>query len=494
VTDEPTRLSPSERAGERAALNTVTRAVGEIVGKLASLVLFAALAREVGESELGVYVFAFAWAQIATIPIGLGFDRYVLRRFARERFAVHELFFNVITLKLLRSVPVTAISFAAVSLLGYDAQTRTAVYILTLGLLLDSTARTLFATFNAFERGTLVAATVVVQRFAAAGLGLLALAAGGGVIAVSATFTVGTAVGLGLGFLLMRRSIGIPRASLDRERQRELRQVSRGYAVQDVLGTLLAKLDAVLLSLLATNAAVGRYGAAYRLLEATFFLSSAVNGAFAAMYAYLERDTRPTIRAAFERSVKLALAALVPCAVAFGVLAEPFCRLFFGKELENAAEPLRLLAPAMVFLGLVTLSSSLLISRRRPAVLVRIMTAAVILNVALNLALIPGLDGNGAAAAMLITAAVLAGLVLFEAVRTVGGVSWGAMVAGPLAAGAAMALPVVALEGTPALALAAGVAAYGAVLFLVERTLNPGDLRFVLAMLRRRWGPGRARA
>lgn len=494
MAEEPPKLSPGERAGERAALNTVTRAVGEVVGKLASLVLFAALARKVGESDLGVYVFAFAWAQIATIPIGLGFDRYVLRRFARERPSVHELFFNVIVLKLLRSVPVTAISFALVSALGYGPQTRTAVYILTLGLLLDSTARTLFATFNAFERGTLVAATVVVQRFAAAGLGLAALAAGGGVIAVSATFTVGTAVGLALGFALMRRSIGIPRVSLDRERRRELRRVSRGYAVQDVLGTLLAKLDAVLLSLLATSAAVGRYGAAYRLLEATFFLSSAVNGAFAAMYAYLDRDTSPSIRTAFERSVKLALAALVPCAVAFGVLAEPISRLFFGAELENAAEPLRLLAPAMVLLGLVTLSSSLLISRRRPVVLVRIMAAAVVFNVALNLALIPSLEGNGAAAAMLITAAVLAGLVLFEAVRTVGGVRWGAMVAGPLAAGAAMALPALALAGTPALALAAGLTAYGAVLFLVERTLNPGDLRFVLAMLRRRLGPGRARA
>jgi O-antigen/teichoic acid export membrane protein len=494
VAEDVGSLSPAERAGERAALNTVARAVGEIVGKLASLVLFAALARAVGEAELGAYVFAFAWAQIATIPIGLGFDRYVLRRFARDRPAVHELFFNVIALKLLRSVPVTAVSFAAVSALGYDAQTRTAVYVLTLGLLLDSSARTLFATFNAFERGALVAATVVVQRFSAAGLGLAALAAGGGVVAVSVTFTVGTAVGLALAFALMQRSIGIPRVSLDRARRRELRRVSRGYAAQDVLGTLLAKLDAVLLSLLATSAAVGRYGAAYRLLEATFFLSSAVNGAFAAMYAYLDVDTRPSIRAAFERSVKLALAALMPCAVVSGVLAEPISRLFFGAKLENVAAPLRLLAPAVVLLGLVTLGSSLLMSRRRPAVLVRIMVLGVVLNVALNLALIPALDGSGAAAAMLITSAVLAGLVLFESVRTVGGVSWVAMVVGPLTAGAAMALPAVVLAGTPALALVASLAAYGAVLVLVELTLNPNDLRFVLAMLQRRLRPGRARA
>ena len=110
----------SERAAARVARNTTTRALGEILGKLASLVLFAVLARTVGEVDLGGFVFAFAWAQIATIPIGLGFDRYVLRRVARDRSAVDPLFFNALSLKLVRAVPITAVSFALVSALGYD--------------------------------------------------------------------------------------------------------------------------------------------------------------------------------------------------------------------------------------------------------------------------------------------------------------------------------------------------------------------------------------
>lgn len=491
--DEPGEASPLtdiERTGERVAKNTVVRAAGEILGKLASLVLFAVLAREVGVADLGAFVFAFAWVQLAMMPIGLGFERYILRTIALDRSKVDELFFNVLYLKALRALPVAAVSFAAIGLLGYGAQTRTAVYVLTVGQLLDSMARTLFAVFIAFERGSLIAATVVAQRYLAAGMGLAALAAGGGVVSVCVTFTVGTGIGLAWGLVLMRRSIGMPRPALPAGARRRLRRMSRGYGVQDILGILLARLDAVMLSLLASQAAVGRYGAAYRLLESTFFLTSAVNGAFSAMFAYLGQDTEPTVGAVFARSIKLGLSALVPCAVAFGVLAEPVSRAFFGAQLEEAAGSLALLAPAAVMLGLVTLGSSLLLGRREPALLIRIAAAAVGLNIALNLVLIPLWQDRGAAAAMLVTGTLFAAVVLFYAIREVGAVRLWAMWAGPLVAGGAMAATMVPLSGHPLVALAAGVVAYLGVLLTVERALNPVDFEFIVSMLRRRLRPG----
>lgn len=489
-TEEPSSLSEVERTGERVAKNTLLRAVGEILGKLASLLLFAVLARTVGVSDVGAFVFAFAWVQVTMMPIGLGFERYILRAIALDRSKVHEFFFNVLYLKVLRALPIAALSFFAIGLLGYDAQTRTAVYVLTLGQLLDSMARTLFAVFNAFERGSLIAATVVVQRYLAAGMGLVALAAGGGVVSVCVTFTAGTGIGLAWGLALMRRSIGLPRFALPAEARTTLRRMSRGYGVQDILGILLARLDAVMLSLLASQAAVGRYGAAYRLLESTFFLTSAVNGAFAAMFAYLGRDTEPTVGAAFARSIKLALSALVPCAVIFGVLAEPISRAFFGTQLEGTAEPLRLLAPAVVMLGLVTLASSLLLGRREPALLVRIAAGAVGLNIALNLAFIPLWQERGAAAAMLATGTLFAAVLLAYAIQEVGVTRLGAMWSGPLLAGAAMAAVMLLLSGSLLAALPAGVAIYLGVLLMVERALNPADVEFILTMLRRRLRPG----
>lgn len=473
------------RAGERAAKNVIARAVAEIIGKLASLVLFAALARSTGQTGLGVFVLAFAFCQLATMPTGLGLDRFYLRHVARDHSRIDE-FFNVIALKLTLAVPVVAISVIVVQLLGYDEQTRLAVFVLMPGLLLDSLQRTVANVFTARERSDLIAVSIVVQRVGAAAVGLALLSSGYGVIAVAVTYSAGAAAGFILGLALLRQSFGLPRLWAATSVWRRLTSRSFPFAAQDASGALLARLDTVILSLLATQAAVGRYGAAYRLLESTFFLSLSINGAFAAMYTYLERDTEPTVQAVFERSVRLSLAGLVPFALVFGILAEPLSVVFFGADFASAAEPLRLLAPVVVLMGLVYICSSLVVSRRSPKTMVVLTAGMVIANVALNVLLIPAYGDVGAAAAMLLTLALATPIALLIAARTVGGLSWGPMLVTPALAGLAMAAVMAPLASSFVPALVLGLASYATVFVLIERVVNPGDLEFLTTMVRRR--------
>ncbi len=493
---DPRHREGAQRAGERAAKNTLVRAVGEIVGKLASLVLFAALGRKLGESDLGVFVLALAFLQIASTPVELGFSRYIVRQVARDRSSADELFFNVVALKLALSVPVVGGSLVGINLLGYDGRTRETVYVLTAGILLDSFTKTIFSLFTAHERGELQAITLIVQRVAAAALGLAALAAGLGVVSIAATYTAGAALGLIQAAVLTRRHIGVPRWLVDRPGWRRLALVSLPFAIQDVFTALLFRLDAVILSLIGTEAEVGRYGAAYRLLDSTLFLTYAISGAFIAMYAYLDTDSDPSIQSVFGRSIKLALVALVPCAAVLAVLAEPISRLFFGAELEDASGALRLLAPVAVLIGLVTLASALVASRRSPVAMGWITGGMVVLNVVLNVVLIPPYHEEGAAAAMLVTEVVFAGVAMVFAARAVGGqVHWTATLTSPLVAGVAMGVPLVLLRDSLPLATIAGVAVYASVFVLVERRVSPGDLRFARELVARRLrplAPGRA--
>ena len=477
--------SAAERAGRRAAKNTIVRAVGEIVGKGASLVLFAVLAREVGDSGVGVYVLAFAFVQIAMIPIGLGIDMYLTREVSRDRRTASELLGDVVAVKTLLAALIVPVSLGLAFALGYDAETRLVVLVLTAGLLLDGYARTLYSVFAAYERGELQAVSVVAQRIPAAGLGIAALAAGYGVTAVAIAYTAGSVIGLVLAIAFLRRHMPDIAWRLDRARWRGLVSTNIPYAAQDIFGVLLARLDAVLLSAMATQAAVGRYGAAYRLLEATFFLTSSIGAAFFPMYAYLDKRSSPTIGAAFGRSLKLALALLLPCGVAFGVLAEPICRVVFGAEFESAAAPMRYLAAAVPLMGLITLSTAMIVARADVRRVYPLTAGMVVLNVALNVLLIPRFDETGAAAAMAGTELVFLAILLSMAVRLVGGLRL-STVASPIVAGAAMAAVLVAVDAPLAWALLAGGAVYAVVLPAVERVVAPDDLRFAVALLRRR--------
>jgi O-antigen/teichoic acid export membrane protein len=473
-----------QRAGARAARNTIVRAAGEITGKLASLVLFAALGRATGETGVAAYVLAFALGQLMTMPVELGLDRYLLRQLAQDRSATDELY-GVLAIKLGLFAPVTATGFLLVSAAGYDTTTQHALYVVLPGVFLDSLARTIYSAGLAFERGELPAFCLALRGIVAAALGLAALAAGFGVVTVAALYTVAATLALALALALFARRVGFPRFRLP-EAPWRLVVPSFPFAAQDALSVLFARVDAVILSLLATQAAVGRYGAAYRLLEGTFFISWSINSAFAAMYTYLGRDTVPSVGSVFQRSLKLALAVLIPCAVALAVLAEPVSIAFFGAELEGAAGPLRLLAPVIPLVGVMYVTSSLIVSRGNPRRMVAITAGMVVVNVTANLLLIPAYDEEGAAAAMLVTELIAVPVALAIAARAVGGLRWGLLLGGPLGAGLAMAAVLLPLAGNPLAGLLAGIAVYAGAILALEHAIDPVDVRFIRRMLSQR--------
>ncbi len=477
--------SAGRRAGERAARNTTVRAAAEIAGKLATFVLFAGLTRAVGQEGVGSYVIALAFMQVATLPIGVGTDQYLLRQVARDRGNLDRLFFNIIGLKLSLTVPVLTVALVVLNLIGYDTRTREAAYVLTVGLLLNLIGKTFEGVFNGTERGDLLALSLVVQRIVTAVVGLTLLAFGYGVVAVAASYSVGSALGVLTSGLVLRKHIGIPGGKVDRRTWLGLVTTSFPFAIQDVFNLLLFRLDAVILSLLATQTAVGRYGSAYRLLESTLFVAWALEGAFTAMYAYLGRESAPTVGSVFQRSIKVSLVLLLPVAIPLMVLAEPICVLVFGADFRAAADPLRLLAPVVVIICVVVLSGSLISSRLGPRRLVPIAAMATALNTGLNLALIPSLDDSGSALAMLITEIVFVGFTMRLATREVGGIEWRATFVAPLAAGLAMAGTMLALMQLPLVAMAAGAIVYVAVFVTLERRISPGDLSFVEGLVRR---------
>lgn len=481
---EPGEIESAHAAGARAARNTLARGAAEVVGKVVAFVLFAVLARKAGQHGLGAFVLAFAFLQIGLVPVDLGYDRWLIRRVSADRSAAGPLLGEVFGIKLATAVPVCAAVLVLVNLLGYGAQARDCVYALSAGMVFDSFGRSAFAVLTAYERNDLLALALVTQRIATAAVGLAALFAGYGVVTVAGAYSVGALVGLAVALVLLFRFIPL---RLGRPRLRAwpaLLRESTPFGVQDVFSVALFRLDALILSLMSTQSAVGRYGAAYRAFDATMFISVALSGAFVAMYTYLGPDTRPTVQAVFQRSMKACLALLLPVSVVFAADAAPLTRALFGSDV-HAATALRLLSPCVTLLGVVTLAVALYVSRRPPRPMVWVTGAMAVLNAVLNIALIPSLDERGAAIAMTATELAYAALTLAAAVRLLGGVEWMSMTGGPLVASLAMAVPAVAFRHSLAPALALSIGVYLGVLFGVERLTSPGDLDFAAALLRR---------
>lgn len=484
---DPQERAPSTSGSNRRALgNTAILASGEIVGRLAWFAVFIGLARVHGEAEVGVFVFAAAFSQIAILLMDLGLDRFLIRSVAGDSESRHRLTSDVLGIKLTVAIPLVLAATAVVAALEPSETTRTTVFVLASAFAIESIGRTLVSLLVAFERGGAIALSVLTHRLLAALLGVAFLALGRGVIAIGIAYLIGAAAGLAIAWLFVRREGGFM-WSLAPGRWLALARASVPFAADDAFTVLLFKVDAVILALMTTEIAVGNYGAAYRVFEATLVIPYALVRAFSAMYVYLGPDSNPTIHDAFSRSIKLAVATLLPVAVAFGVLAEPLATTVFGAEFEGAAEPLRILAPAIVMLGIVSLAGVLITSRLDPRLMMWTSGGIALLNIALNVVLIPPLGATGAAIAMLASEALFTAAVLVIASRSVAGIEWQRTLIGPLSAAALMAGAMLGAPGSLWVPIAIGSVAYVLALLVIERLVNPQDVRAALGAARGAW-------
>lgn len=475
----------------RVARNTALRAGAEIIGKVASVVLFAYIARELGKGTLGEFVFALALSQIIWAVAGFGLDRMLLRDVAREReVAIDRLFWNMVAFKLTAGVAGVALAVLAVWLLGYGDTVQWLVAILGVSfivVLVSSSAQTVF---QAYERMEYYFYAAVPNKILAALFGIGALVLGGGIVAVALGNLVAALLALVLAMLILGWRFVRPSPSVRPREWPRLARVSAPFGLQEVLGQIIFRMDIVLLSLFATSAVVGAYGAAYRVLEATLFLAWSIGTSVLPMYSYLEPGDDPPLERVFEASLKFVVVIMLPAAVTMLVCAEAIVDLLYGLPAFDGAVPLmRWLALAIVAYGVGHLAGVLVLVRRPGRVTVRAMAGVALFNIAITLALIGPFEAEGVAAASLATEVVLAATVLVLA-RSVTAVPSAWRVGGPaLLAGTAMAAAMWPVRDQLAIALPIGVVVYLAIVGLLEAPRLGGDLAAVRGLLRSPAGP-----
>lgn len=460
--------------------NAVVRVGAEIASKAISVVLFAAMARTLGQADFGAFIFALSLSSLLISFAGPGTNDILTREVSRDRATLPRIFWNAMTVKSALGVAAVIVGGVVPVIGGYPADVGLAVPLLTLALLVDTISKTLQATFIAYDEQRPVAKALLLQRTATTVIGLGVLAAGGELVAITLVFVIGGLVApLYLFPTLIRLTGWIPLRFSAREAWR-LYIVAFPLGLSAVLTTVLVRVDAVLLSWFKPQAVVGIYGAAYRVLDSTMFIP----WTFASTLMPTYSRGGEGLTAAVQGGYKVMLAVLAPISLTLALFAEPIMRIVFGTEYTDGATALRLLSGTITLFGLSYLAQTALIARDRQKVIPWLTAGTAIENIALNLALIPAYSLNGAAFAT--TFAELSRCIVALALmrRLTERISLTRVAVGPLAGGLAM-VGVWALNAPALVGLILAPLAYAATLYVVESKLYPADVTRFKELLRR---------
>lgn len=486
ITDSSARTS-----ARRIARNVALRSVGDIVAKLASLVFFVTVARKLGATGFGNFSFALALTGALILASGFGTDTLLTREVARDYDRLPGYLANVVAVKALTSVGALGVAFAVANIGDYSHDTRAAVYLIGAAVAIENLGRTWQAAFQAYERLEFISLSLVVQRVVTAAAAVVVLQLHHGLVAVSLVYLLGSVIGLAVASWSLRRFIVVPRWEFQAARFLPILKAGVPIGLVGLLFSILLRTEPVLLSFLkhAQNTEVGIYSAAFRILEATMFLSWAFG---AAMLPWLARSSAAKdarLVRGYEVGLKAIVSILMPVGVALVLLAQPIVDVLYGDKYDASVLPLRILGALTVLYGVNYFTGVTLTAHDRPGLFSRLFAVVIVVDLACNAVLIPPYGAAGAAVSAAVAGALLAVLSLRQVRAAIGPVRIVRTFAGSLAGGAAMAAVVLTSGASLVPALVLGGAVYLAAQIAFERLAYREDLSLLLQLTRRAEGP-----
>lgn len=403
--------------GDTIARNTAAALAVQLTTAAFTAVLTLYLVRALGPAGYGVFALAVGLAALLTLPSDFGISSSTARFVAEHREdsrAVAGLVGDAFKLKLLVGLCVCTGLFAAAGPIAsaYDNPALTWPLRGVAIALFGQNLMMLFAgTFVALRRISVNLRVAFSESAmeATASIGLVFL--GGGAAGAAFGRATGYVFGGLVAVFLGARLLGRPILSLRIDSGSRLRELA-GYAgallIVDGAFTMFKQVDVVLIGLLMSSTAVGLFEAPMRFLTFLHYPGYAVASGVAPRVARGSAGSRDV--KAFGETLRYLVIFQAAVIAPIVIWAQPIIDLALGPGYEESANVLRALAPFAFLQGiapLVSLAVNYLGEARRR---VPIAIATVVINLGIDLVLIPrigivgGAIGTGVAYALYVPA------------------------------------------------------------------------------------------
>lgn len=401
----PVSPAPEAVGARRATRDIVAQVVGRGVSLALGIVVTALIARTLGERGFGQWSTLLVVLQLAGYLTDLGLDGVAVQRAAGDPDQQPRWVGGLVSLRLLLAVPVCVGTVAVVVLLASSHQMLIAGIVLAGGILTSGPAA-LRVVFQLRVRNDIPTAVMTLNSILWGGA-VIALAAVKApmsafaecLIAVNVV-TIGVQAGLAL------RGKGVRFAGA-RRFWGELIRVGVPVAIGGLLINAYARIDQVIVFELTGAREAGLYGAVYRVLDQAQFLPIVLTTTLLPILsaAYVSDPPRVPrlLQTAADYMIMASLGALAFALTASG----PTVRFLFGERFSDAAPALPVLMGAFVLISFGYLAGMAILILRVQRAFLGIGVLALLVNVALNLALVPRYGFLAAAWITVVTEAVV---------------------------------------------------------------------------------------
>ena len=403
-----------ENVIQRIAKNTSWLFLSDVISKGFAFLLTIAIARYLGVEDFGIYSFVLSFVALFVFLPDFGLSTLTTRDVAHDNTQAKKYLENITIVKIYLSALTFIIIAILVYVIGKPSDVITLVYLAAIYMILDSFNQFFRSFFRAFEKMEYEGIIKIIHSIILLFFGLFVILADLGLQGLMFAYVLTSAIDVAISIYFIKKHFTHFKIGNDIPFCKNALKKSSFFLLSVFLMTLYFKIDITMLSIMVDDRAVGLYSSSYYIVVMMNIIPSAFLPALFPNFSINYNKSSENISKIYSISLKY-LFIISICISTFLILfSRQILYTLYGSEFIPAIPTFNILVLAGGIIIVDRIGVDLQNAIKKQKINSIIIGMCALLNILLNLALIPIYEEFGAALATLLTEIVLFILLLIS--------------------------------------------------------------------------------
>ena len=391
--------------------NTIWLGLAEFIDKGFLILLAVLAARYLGVVEYGKLSFALTFTSFFAVSLDLGLSTLLVVDVSRKKDLAQNYVSNILGIKLILSVINILILFLIANLFSnaISADVKYLIYLFGIYTVITSFNTFFGSLFQSSQKMQLESFSRIVQSLSLFAIAIIFILLRYPTHWIVIAYISGSAIGLLSNLsILLRKRIVLLTPVFKISEFINLLEKAWPFALSIIFNIIYFKIDIVMLGIIKTEKEVGLYVAAYNVIILFYYLPQIVSLAVLPIMSRLYLTSQSKLKKAYQQLFDYHYIFGIFFALILFVYSKQIIVLLFGEGYTQSHIALRILSVAIIFKYIAYTSGAVLTSINKQKKRAFYQGATSLINITLNLFLIPSFGVVGASISTVITEIVLA--------------------------------------------------------------------------------------
>ena len=381
--------------------------IGELISNLLSYFLIIFIARILGSIGLGIYSFAFAFVGLFSFFYDFGISTFFIKEVSNNRKNIEKYFGDYAALKLIFCIVAMLLPMIFIIFLKRSLDVVIIVYLSAIALFFQNYSYVPRNTFQAYQEMWYDSFVRIIERVTAFVLGLYVFYKGYGLTAFLFALVFSNFVALIVSILLLKRLKVKFTFNINFPLWKNILKTSWPFWLSVVFIQIYFQVDTVMLSFMKGYEATGLYNAAYKLIsiiaKIPWIIVVVLFPVMSELHANMSKEP---LKMMLEKGMHAMAVLSIPLITGTILLADRIIFFIYKEGFKESTIVLQILILTTFFIFLSNLIGWFLNATNMQKIFTYSTGISLIINVILNMVLIPYFSYVGASIATVITAII----------------------------------------------------------------------------------------